>query len=119
MRLFLVCLASFCAVGVTFAEDYQLTTDSIPKAGVPQGNVTQHRWVDSKIYPGTERDYWIYVPAQYDSAKPACVMIFQDGRGYVNSKGHSRVPTVFDNLIAEGAMPITIGIFINPGVVPG
>jgi len=26
-----------------------------------------------------------------------------------------RVPIVFDNLIAAGEMPVTIGIFINPG----
>ncbi len=108
----------FAISGVASAEDYQYTADSLPQDGVPTGTVTQHRFTDSKVFPGTERDYWIYVPAQYDAAKPACVMVFQDGAGYVNLKGHSRVPTVFDNLIHQGAMPVTIGIFINPGVVP-
>ena len=45
-------------------------------------------------------------------------MVFQDGGGYVNPNGDFRVPTVFDNLIAAKEMPVTIGVFINPGVVP-
>ena len=110
-------IAVFC-LAVPAAADYPLTAESKPQTGVPKGEVTQHRWTDSKVYPGTTRDYWIYVPAQYDPAKPACLMVFQDGRGYVNDKGHSRVPTVFDNLIHQGAMPVTIGVFINPGVIP-
>src|SRR6266536_3443380 len=64
------------------------------------------------------RDSWIYVPAQYDPAHPACVMVFQDGGNYVNEKGQFRVPIVFDNLIHQQEMPVTIGIFLNPGVVP-
>ena len=99
------------------ADDYQLGPDSQPKEGVPHGTVTKHKWA-SKIFPGTERDYWIYVPAQYDATKPACVMIFQDGGGYVSANGAYRVPTVFDNLIHAQEIPVTIGIFINPGVVP-
>ena len=66
--------------------DYPLTVDSMPQSGVPKGTVTQHRWEQSQVYPGTVRDYWIYVPAQYDASKPACLMVFQDGRGYVNEK---------------------------------
>ena len=106
------------SIGGTAHADYPYTDASLRQPNVPQGTVTKYRWTESKIYPGTERDYWVYVPAQYDPEKPACVMIFQDGRGYVNEKGHSRVPTVFDNLIHQGEMPVTIGIFINPGVVP-
>ncbi len=102
----------------TDAEEYTLGPDSQRHEGVPRGTVTQHRWTESEVYPGTERDYWVYVPAQYDAAKPACVMVFQDGGNYVNEKGQFRVPIVFDNLIHRGEMPVTIGIFINPGVVP-
>ena len=90
----------------------------MPRDGVPKGELIERRFVDSQVFPGTERKYWIYVPAQYDADKPACVMIFQDGGGYVNPKGHSRVPIVFDNLIHDGSMPVTIGIFIDPGIVP-
>ncbi|HTM52560.1 MAG TPA: alpha/beta hydrolase-fold protein [Pirellulales bacterium] len=99
------------------ADDYKLGPDSERREGVPEGTVTQHHWT-SRVFPGTERDYWVYVPKQYDAAKPACVMVFQDGGNYVDLKKDFRVPIVFDNLIAKQEMPVTIGIFINPGVVP-
>jgi gluconolactonase len=98
-------------------DDYTLGPDSQIQDGVPRGEVTQYTWT-SKIFPGTVRDYWVYVPKQYDPAKPACLMVFQDGAGYVKPDGNWRVPVVFDNLIHKKQMPITLGIFINPGVVP-
>ena len=76
--------------------------------------MTKHEW-KSKIFEGTIRDYWVYVPKQYDPAKPACLMVFQDGHTYVGETGDFRVPIVFDNLISKGEMPVTIGMFINPG----
>ncbi len=100
------------------ADDYKLGPDSMEQPGVPKGTVTQGRWESKQVYPGTVRDYWIYVPAQYDGKAPACVMVFQDGRSYVDKKGAFRVPTVFDNLIHKGEMPVTIGILINPGSFP-
>jgi enterochelin esterase family protein len=42
-------------------------------------------------------------------------MVFQDGQAYVSLKGLVRAPTVLDNLIHKREMPVTIGIFINPG----
>jgi enterochelin esterase family protein len=99
------------------ADDYKLGPDSQKQSGVPEGKVTKHTW-KSTIFPDTVRDYWVYVPAQYDKSKPACVMVFQDGGNYVKADGQFRVPVVFDNLIHKGEMPVTIGIFINPGVVP-
>lgn len=98
-------------------EDYKPGPDAMPKEGVPKGTVTQHHWT-SEIFPGTVRDYWVYVPAQYDGSKPACVLICQDGGGFVRENGAFRAPTVLDNLIHAGEIPVTIGIFINPGVVP-
>lgn len=84
-----------------------------------KGTLTKHQFRDSKIFPGTERDYWIYVPAQYDGSTPACLMVFQDGGGFVRNPGKvGYVPDVFDELISSGEMPVTIGLFINPGVVP-
>jgi enterochelin esterase family protein len=99
------------------ADDYKLGKDSERQQGVPEGTVTQHQWT-SRVFPGTERDYWIYVPKQYDAARPACVMVFQDGGNYVDPQKDFRVPIVFDNLIHKKEMPVTIGIFINPGNVP-
>ena len=96
---------------------YPLGPDSQRQPGVPQGVVTKHEW-RSTIFPGTDRAYWVYVPAQYTPDKPANVMVFQDGGGYVNETGETRVPIVFDNLIHQGKLPVTIGIFINPGHFP-
>ncbi|MGO9263135.1 MAG: SMP-30/gluconolactonase/LRE family protein [Bryobacteraceae bacterium] len=108
----------FLAASALAADDYVLGPDSQPHPGVPKGKVTKYSWSTSEVFPGTTRDYWVYVPAQYDGSKPACVMIFQDGGGMVGETGSWRVPIVFDNLIQQGAMPVTIGIFIDPGVLP-
>jgi enterochelin esterase-like enzyme/sugar lactone lactonase YvrE len=78
--------------------------------------VTHYTWT-SKIFPGTVRDYWVYVPAQYAAEKPACVMVFEDGKSYVSEDGRARIPIVFDNLIAKHDMPVTIAILIDPGVL--
>jgi len=101
-----------------YDEQYKLGPDSQPQPGVPEGKVTEYDWNNSKVFPGTERKYWVYVPAQYDPKTPAAVMVFQDGGGYVKRDGGWRVPVVFDNLIAKKEMPVTIGIFINPGEFP-
>ena len=77
--------------------------------------MVKHTWDASRVYPETSHEYWVYVPAQYADAEPACVMVFQDGMSYVDPEGLLRAPTVFDNLIHKGEMPVTIGIFINPG----
>lgn len=98
------------------ANDYTFGPDSQRQPNVPAGKVAKYSWT-STIYPGTTRDYWIYVPAQYKADKPACVMIFQDGRGMVDENGGWRTTIVMDNLIHKSEMPVTIGIFIDPGVL--
>jgi enterochelin esterase family protein len=100
-----------------YETDYSLGVDSLPQDGVPRGTVEKRTWNESAIYPGTTRDYWVYVPAQYDETEPASVMVFLDGADYVHTKGEVRVPTVFDNLIHKAEMPVTIGVFVNPGNV--
>jgi len=95
-------------------EVYTEHPDSRPRSDVPQGTLTQQPTWKSKIFDGTTRDWWVYVPAQAKNGEPACVMVFQDGGGYKDF-----VPTVFDNLIAQGDMPVTVAIFINPGQSPG
>jgi enterochelin esterase-like enzyme len=99
------------------AESYPVPPDAVRQEGVPVGKVTKHEWT-SKVFEGTVRDYWVYVPAQYDGQTPAAVMVFQDGSGYVNEKGDYKTTIVFDNLIHKKEMPVTIGIFINPGSFP-
>jgi enterochelin esterase family protein len=94
---------------------YPYGPDSFRQEGVPQGKVTTHVWKDSKVFPGTIRRYYVYVPAQYDGTKPAALMVFQDGHTYIKEDGDFRVRTVFDNLIHKGEMPVTIGVFVDPG----
>ena len=112
--LLITVLSLVLATGASGAE-YVLGVDSLPQEGVPRGAVTKHTWDASRIYPDATHEYWVYVPAQYTDTEPACVMVFQDGEGYVSLEGSVRAPTVFDNLIHKGEMPVTIGIFINPG----
>jgi gluconolactonase len=97
------------------ADDYKLGPDSQFKADVPHGRVERFTFTNSTVFPGTVRDGGVYIPAQYDPAKPAALMVFQDGVGYMGTNGGWRVPLVFDNLIAAGEMPVTIAIFLNPG----
>jgi len=99
----------------TAAAEYELGKDSKRQDGVPEGTVTKHTFDASSIYPDAKHDYWVYVPAQYEDDTPACVMVFQDGQGYVGEKAGVAAPVVFDNLIHKGEMPVTIGIFVNPG----
>jgi gluconolactonase len=110
-------IALLFSFAILHADEYTLGPDSERQPGVPKGAVTRHEWT-SKLYPGTKRNYAVYVPAQYNASKPACVTIFQDGGGFASETGGWRVPIVFDNLIHHGAMPVTIGIFIDPGILP-
>jgi len=92
---------------------YHLGPDSQRKEGFPKGVVTKYEW-QSKLY-NNFREYYVYVPAQYDSTKPAALMVFQDGHAYVNDSGDFRVPVVYDNLIHQKKLPVTICLFVNPG----
>src|SRR5260221_1140706 len=91
-------------------EVYETHPDSREQSGGPKGTVKQMPPWESQIFSGTTRDWWVYVPAQYNPAAPAAVMVFQDGAG-----PKDYVPTVFDNLIAKHDMPVTVGVFIQPG----
>lgn len=89
--------------------------DSFPQPGVPEGTVSEHEWSTSRVFPGTSRRYWVYVPAQYTASEAASLMLFQDGHRYLDPDDEMRVPIVFDNLIHRGEMPVTIGVFVDPG----
>jgi enterochelin esterase family protein len=96
-------------------DAYRLGPDSEPHEGVPQGKVVGPTVLRSEVYPDTTRNYWVYVPAQYDPSRPACLMVFQDGHAFLGPTGSYRIPFVFDNLIYRREMPVTLGVFINPG----
>jgi enterochelin esterase-like enzyme len=94
---------------------YAYGPDSYRQPGVPHGTILDYVWSASSVFPGTNRRYWVYVPAQYTASEPASLMVFQDGHLYLDPEGEMRVPIVFDNLIHGGEMPVTIGVFIDPG----
>jgi len=83
--------------------------------GVPSGKLSEKITHTSKIYDGMKADYWIYVPAQYDTKTPAALMVFQDGSGYTEREGNRPILSVIDNLIAQKKIPVMIAVFINPG----
>jgi len=95
--------------------DFELGPDSLVQEGVPQGRLEGPFEFHSSIIEGTVRRYWIFVPAQYDPAVPANLLVFQDGQRATNPEGSLRVQNVLTNLIAKGDIPPTIGIFITPG----
>jgi len=92
------------------AVKYPVDSASVEHAGVPKGELVKFTFDHSSIFPGTTRDCWVYIPAQYKPDKPACVYINQDGIQW-------KAPTVFDNLIFNKEIPVTIGVFVTPGKV--
>ncbi len=93
-------------------DHYRVAFDpaTVRNEEVAAGEVLKRSFNTSEIYPMTSREYWIYIPAAYDASKPACLFVCLDGITY-------NAPTVFDNLISTGQMPVTIGVFVSPGVV--
>ena len=109
----LLCLSLLC-VGAIAQQAYNVRSPYDPAtqkvAEEMRGEVIKFTITDSQIYPGTEREILVYVPQQYDGTKPACLLVCMDGILY-------DATTVMDNLIATGEMPVTVGVFVNPGVV--
>jgi gluconolactonase len=113
MKLVLLTIAVMAtAAGMAQApvENYPVDSASVVQPGVPKGEVLKFTFDHSTIFPGTWREYWIYIPAQYRPDQPACVYVNQDGIQW-------NAPTVFDNLIYRKEMPVTIGVFVTPGRV--
>lgn len=97
-------------------DHYVLTSESTSRAeGVESGTLTPFNFKDSKVFEGTTRACWLYVPKAYQAEDQAALMVFQDGHAYVSEDGQIRAPIVLDNLMATGAIPTTISLFINPG----
>jgi enterochelin esterase-like enzyme len=91
--------------------------DSYEESGVPHGTLSEKLVHTSKLYDGMKSDYWIYVPAGYDAAKPAALMVWQDGQGLIKRDGPTRAQIVFDNLTAQKKIPVMIHVFISPGKI--
>ena len=103
--------------------------DSYVQSGVPQGHLSEKMVHSSKMYPGMKSDYWVYVPAQYNAAVPAALMIWQDGHYHIERNGSlqapitgqppTRIQNVIDNLTQRKQLPVTIFLFIDPGTADG
>jgi gluconolactonase len=100
------------AVAISAQSAVQQPPPAAPQRqpGAPAGEVIKAEFISSRIYPGTWREYWVYVPQQLDRTKPAPVMVFQDGIQY-------SAPIVFDNLIHEKGIPPLVGVFVMHGRV--
>lgn len=113
-RFLLAIVVTFCCVNVAAQSGYDAKYPYDPaKQPVDEsvaGEVLEFRFTNSKIYPGTERSYWIYIPKAYKGDKPACLYVCMDDILF-------KATTVFDNLIATGEMPVTIGVFVGPGKI--
>jgi enterochelin esterase family protein len=105
--------------GNVHVEHYDDTSDSQRKAGVPQGRLDKFEWRTSRIFPETVRDVTVYIPQQYQPGSEACLMVWQDGSRHADPNGPMKATVVFDNLIHQKQMPVTIGVFIDPGRRPG
>jgi len=109
LPLLIVLLQASVFAQVT-TEKYAIDSASVEHKGVPKGELIKFIFENSKIFPGTRRECSVYIPAQYKPEQPACVFVNQDGVQW-------KAPIVFDNLIHQKEMPITIGVFISPGQV--
>jgi enterochelin esterase family protein len=97
---------------------YRLGPDSLPQDGVPKGEMRGPFTLPSQVFPGTQHTYWVYVPAQYNAAEPASLMIFNDGQAFKAPEGNLRAHNVLDNLIFRREIPVMLAVFINPGRRP-
>jgi len=115
MKPYLVSIILLLLTSASNSQDslYKPGPDSQRQPGVLKGTVSKYEW-ESKLY-NNFREYFVYVPAQYDAAKPAALMVFQDGHAFVSDSGDQRVCIVYDNLINQKKIPVTICLFVNPG----
>lgn len=104
------------------------TPDSYEQSGVPKGKVSEKITAVSKIYPGMQSNFWVYVPAQYDPNTPAALMVWQDGErlGGRNKEETCilcpslvRIEEVTDNLLHQKKIPVMLHLFIQAGTLNG
>ncbi|MEM7101199.1 MAG: alpha/beta hydrolase-fold protein [Pseudomonadota bacterium] len=96
---------------------YHPCPEAYPDRSLPTGSIFPHRdWAESKLYPGTIRDLFVYIPTQYTQGSESCrLLIFNDGAGYLSRRGSVRAGLVLDSLHANDNLPPTVAIFVNPG----
>lgn len=95
---------------------YHPCPEAFPGPEIPSGEVIRHAGSEgARVYPGTTRDLFVYVPARLDRTRPANLIVFNDGVGYLSRRGSVRAGLVLDTLHAKQAIEPTVGVFVNPG----
>ena len=104
----------------TFTAARETESPPLPPeaAAEPTGTLVERRHTGTRVYPGVARDYAVYIPANLDPATPAALLVFQDGRFY-SAPEKFRATSVLDALVATGAIPPTVAVFVEPGDLPG
>jgi enterochelin esterase family protein len=101
------------AAAITVAEPYAPGVDAVRWPGVAPGELSEHRFVSRRFYPGVERAVRRYVPVAAQESAGFALAVFQDGARYLGPQAEAAC--VLDNLIACGAIPPTIALFVEPG----
>ncbi|XAS70130.1 alpha/beta hydrolase-fold protein [Micrococcaceae bacterium Sec5.1] len=94
-------------------SDYRLTYQSLPQEGVRAGKFYHFRWTSHTVYPGVTSSIYLYLPHGAEEAESVNLMVCLDGLYYVDEQ--CRATTVLDNLVHAGEIPLTVGLFHNPG----
>ena len=76
--LFSVPIMFLAAASVVRSEPWQMHPDAAEQSSVPHGKVYKMEPWQSKIFPGTVREWSVYVPAQLQPGQEAALMVFQD-----------------------------------------
>lgn len=95
---------------------YHPCPEAYPGPDIAKGSLSAHPdWGETKIYRDTVRDLTVYKPAGFDAARPARLIVFNDGAMYLNPDGPVRAAKVLDSLHAQGGLSQTVAVFVNPG----
>jgi enterochelin esterase-like enzyme len=84
--------------------------EGVADHSIPHGESLSGSVSSSAVYPGAENNFTVYVPAQYDPAKPASLLLRLDGIGDYECR-------VLDHLIASKEIPVMIAIGIPSSAV--
>lgn len=95
--------------------EYAHGPDSQRRPEVPAGAAETLEVTGSRIFPGTRRRLMIHVPDGVRAGEDAALVVFLDGTWYLDPEGEVRGGIVLDNLTHDGAIPPTIGVFVDPG----
>ena len=104
------------ALDVPGDRQYHPCPEAHPGPDVPRGTVREFlHWDRTRIYEGTVRDVWVYVPEQLEYTTAPSLMVFLDGDLYLDPNGPVRTTAVLDSLIHAGELPPTVAVFVMPG----